>query len=145
MAAAEGPKDSGLMEIKVVDSRTGQPVVYRSLEEMPTDVRARVEPLLRQSETGESAAPVMVRDARDARVGYSSENEMPDDVRRLVEQARQGRDGEAGGEKVVIWKTRRPERVHVATSASRNHVFYGVVFLAVVIVGAFVAWMMTRG
>ncbi len=80
-------------QFQVVDA-AGQRQVYHSLEQIPPELRSRVEAALRAAESG--AAPgaevkITVRDASGQERTYASVEEMPPEIRAMYARARQHR------------------------------------------------------
>lgn len=67
--------------------------VYHSLEEMPPELRARAEQMMRQGQTSASTTRqrFVIRDAQGNERIYNSIEELPPDLRARFEQARRGK------------------------------------------------------
>jgi len=62
--------------------------VYRSLEEMPPELRARAEQMMRQGQARQQR--IVIRDAQGNERVYNSIDELPPDIRARFEQTRRG-------------------------------------------------------
>ena len=74
-------------EFRVQDERTGQTKVYHGLEELPPEVRQRIE-AFRGGDPAHRATEYTVRDESGLERTYHSVEEMPPDVRAMFERAK---------------------------------------------------------
>jgi hypothetical protein len=75
-------------EFRVQDSATGEVKVYNSIEEMPAEVRERIEALRVAASPAAEKTKYTFRDSSGVERTYHSLDEMPPDVRQMFERAR---------------------------------------------------------
>lgn len=75
-------------EFRVQDSATGEIKVYHRLEDMPPEVRERIEALRAAESPAASAARYTFRDSSGEERTYHSLEEMPLEVREMFERGR---------------------------------------------------------
>jgi hypothetical protein len=74
-------------EFRVQDSATGEMKVYHSMEEMPAEVRERIEALRVAGPSAAGTTKYTFRDSSGVERTYRSLEEMPPEVRKMFERA----------------------------------------------------------
>lgn len=95
-----GPPGTGRMQANVVrrtehiqltDATTGEKRVYHSLDEVPPEIRERIEELRAEGGGGQTQQTITFRDATGGEQTYHSVDEMPPDVRAIYERIKKER------------------------------------------------------
>ncbi len=99
-APLPGPPGTGRMQTNVVrrtehiqltDATTGEKRVYHSLDEVPPEIRERIEALRAEGGGAQTQQTVTFRDGTGREQTYHSVDEMPPDVRAIYERIKKER------------------------------------------------------
>ncbi len=77
--------------IEVQDPQTGQVRVYGSLDEVPADIRAKIEQARSTAEQSGTHTKITVKDASGNTRTYDSVDEMPTEIRQIYERIQRDR------------------------------------------------------